>query len=426
MKTMSTVSQKSQVYKAFIQKLNFDEEIVKILCLSTYPVEEPMHGGQHRLRNIIDLLAEVGHEVYSVGVLGSPTYPSSPYFLEYPGRETLSSMVEYLDLMEDFAISELFSKNDTFFKRLANLIPKTPDVIYCEQPWLFSFAKKYAQKFSHTPPSLIYGSANIEHNLKYGIINSYFGEDRAIYCSEMVRNCEVYASKNADLVFSVSKSDIIWLSEFSKREPILAPNGVIDRIAGMTDIMAANTITQGRQFALYCASAHPPNMDGFFEMFGYGVGCFPPNSLMVVAGGAGQNILHDPKFAHVGGMHKVYADAGRVSESVLRGLLATAHQIVLPITYGGGTNLKAAEAIWAGCHVVATTKAMQGFEEFSNVRGMVISDSPEGFCAAIRENFLRPRMHLSTEERDARRGVLWEKALASLVGSIGGGGSRYD
>ncbi len=392
---------------------------MKIVCLSTYPIESPRHGGQHRLHNIIELLKQAGHDVYSAGVCGSPVYPPSPYFAKFPGKEVMEGYSSQVSLMEDVIIGDIFEKSEKYFNNLANLIPKNPDVIICEQPWLFGFALRYKAMHRKKNIKIVYGSQNIEHKLKFEMVNYHFGEKIAQESRDKVLACEVRAIEQSDRTVCVSVEDAHWAADYADKPPIIAPNGVIDRVAGMEDVAKANNITGARKFALYCASAHPPNMDGFFDMFGYGVGCFPPDARMVVAGGAGHHILHDPKYAQVGGIHKIYVNAGEVSESILRGLLATAHQIVLPITHGGGTNLKAAEAIWAGCHVVTTATAMRGFEQFVSAEGITVADDSASFCAAIRDAFLKPRLHLSQAEREERQVVLWNSVLADLVRHVG-------
>ncbi len=391
---------------------------MKILCLSTYPVDQPRHGGQHRLFNIIAVLRDAGHEVYSAGVLGSPSYPPSRYFVPYPGNEVLGKLIANTSLMEDWAVGALFQDNRAYFESLAKLIPVKPDLIYCEQPWMFGFAQQFNKKMCGGKAILIYGSANVESTLKRGIVEYHFGSMAAEKCAELVRAVEINAIQNAVQTFCVSDHDMVWTSEFAPRQPILAPNGVIDRIAGLDDIAKANAITQGAKFALYCASAHPPNIDGFFDVFGYGVGCFPPTAKMVVAGGAGGHILNDFKFAKLASRRDFYVDAGEVTEQVLRGLLATAHQIVLPITHGGGTNLKSAEAIWSGQHVVATSKAMRGFELFARDVGISVADDPSAFCKAVRDTFMRPNLALKPADREKRKVVLWEHSLKNFVDSI--------
>jgi hypothetical protein len=391
---------------------------VKILCLSTYPVEEPRHGGQHRLANVIAAFRRNGHEVRSAGVIGSPAYKLSRYFVDYPGNDALSRVIKNLPLMEDLAISRLFVDDARYFKSLAEKIDYAPDIIYVEQPWLSAFGKKFNEQYCSGRSILCYGSANIEHLLKYQIIKHYFGEEQAVAAREDVLACEVDAITSASHIFCVSKNDLDWTAKYVTRPPILAANGVIDRQANPDDVVAANQITQGQKFALYCASAHPPNITGFFDMFGYGAGCVPPDARLVVAGSAGSNLAHDDRMRLTGSLQRQYIDAGEVSEEVLRGLLATAHQIILPITVGGGTNLKSAEALWSGQHVVGTTTAMRGFEQFIGAPGVAVADDGRAFCNAIRQAFMEPKLSLSAEERDRRRSVLWENTLWAMTEAV--------
>lgn len=391
---------------------------MKILCLSTHPIEDPMHGGQHRLHNIVAGLRSRGHEVCSAGVLASPTYPPSPFFVPGPEPVALAAVLDHYGLMEDWVISKIFSNDKAAFLALAGKIKMRPDVIFIEQPWLFRFAERFNREINYGRARLIYGSENIEHHLKGAILERYYGSHHVAECRDRISECEIHAIRHSDITFCVSQSDVEWTREHAARPPILAANGVIDRRASMADIAAANKITQGRKFALYCASAHPPNMEGFFDIFGDGAGCIPPDARMVVAGGAGRSIADDPRLARTGSLQRQFVDAGMVSESVLRGLLATAHVMVLPITSGGGTNLKTAEALWSGRHVVATPTAMRGFEAFSNAPGVQVTDASADFLNAVRTAFLKPNLQITIHERERRSVVLWENTLAAMMDTI--------
>lgn len=395
------------------------EHQVKILCLSTYPVDEPRHGGQHRLGSIIAAFRGHGHDVYLAGVLGSPSYKKTENFLNYPGHEALSRIVDDPSFMEDWAIGELFEKEKKYSSALFEEINFHPDLIFVEQPWLSGFAHLFNEKKCRNKAAICYGSQNIEHKLKFEIVKIYRGESQAVEARDKVLACELRAIRSAAQVFCVSQDDLDWTAHYASRPPVLAANGVIDRRVSMADIVAANEITQGKKFALYCASAHPPNIAGFFDMFGNGAGCFPPDARMVVAGGAGVFLADDERLKRTGSLQQQYVDAGEVSEHILRGLLATAHLIILPITSGGGTNLKSAEALWSGRHVVGTTLAMRGFERFSNSRGVAVADDPPAFCNAIRHAFLAPALSLGVEERANRSTVLWQNTLSSMVDIVG-------
>lgn len=391
---------------------------MRILTLSTYPIETPTHGGQHRLSNIVRLLRAAGHDVKSAGVAGHADYNKSPLFLKYPGDAALEEFLERTALMEDWAISQLMVKSQARFRALAKLIDCSPHLILVEQPWLFNFARAYNAVHNGGRAQLFYSAQNIESALKYEIVRRSFGVHDAALDRDRVLDCERHAIRLADRVFGVSEGDLAWMAPYAKAPPILTANGVADGIASFEDIYSANALTGAKPFALFCASAHPPNIEGFFDIFGTGVGCFPPGAKLVVAGGAGEAIRNNPAFARTGGVADVLMDAGTVSDELLRGLIATAHMILLPITHGGGTNLKSAEAVWSGRHVVATSSAMRGFEQFANGRGIAITNDGPGFAREIRLAFAQPRLELTVEERDQRRVVLWENTLLGLIDEV--------
>lgn len=391
---------------------------MNILCLSSYPADEPRHGGQHRLHNIIEAFRSKGHEVCSAGVLGSSAYPPSPHYVRYPGNDVISRMLKNHSLMEDWAISALFGEDNDYSRSLMAKIPMTPDAIYVEQPWLFSFAEVFNAMRCDGRAPIYYGSANIEHRLKRDILGRVHDEPHLSDAVNKVLICETHAMMRAARTFCVSKDDAAWMQDYTTKQPILAPNSVVDRVPYLADVVEANQISQSRKFALYCASGHPPNIEGFFDMFANGVGCIPPEARLIVAGSAGGTIAQDPRFSRLGSLHRQFINAKEVPESTLRGLLATAHMIILPITMGGGTNLKSAEAIWAGKHIVATTKAMRGFERFIRGQGISVADDSASFCNAILHAFAKPNLTLSAQERVAREVVLWKHSLKDLVATV--------
>ena len=262
--------------------------------------------------------------------------------------------------MEDWAISQWAVKDAAAYRSLSRLINKRTDAIVCEQPWLFAFAKKFRADARRPKIRLVYGSQNVESELKRQIIEAYYGPSYAAECEALVLEAEMDAISSAELISTVSEADARWTKPHTGVPIVVAPNGVSPNRASIHDVLEANPIAGHRKFALYVASGHPPNVFGFYDLFGDGVGCIAPDERLVVAGGAGQSIRNDEKFAKVAGLGRCFIDAGMVSDAQLRGLLQSAHCIFLPMTSGGGTNLKTAEALWSGRPVIATALAMRG------------------------------------------------------------------
>ncbi len=148
---------------------------MRVLTLSTYPVAVPRHGGQHRLHHIVEAFKAAGDLTESVGILGSQEYPAENGFLGCPSPEQLRRHIKNPHLMEDWAIGRLASDDAGVFAELCNQIVAVPDVIHIEQPWLFAFAQRYAREVGQGKVKLIYGSANVEHELKHRIVEALLG-----------------------------------------------------------------------------------------------------------------------------------------------------------------------------------------------------------------------------------------------------------
>ena len=386
---------------------------MNILILCTYPINSPRHGGQLRVRNITDSYRAAGHHVEVAGVLGGESYEKEVGFVPFPGITAISNALEHYFLMEDVAIGALFNSGANY-QNLANSIKTTPDLIQVEHPWLFGFAQKlHKEKFSSA--KIVYSSHNIEHHLKYEIIATHSGIEAAELASSRVKELELEAIHGADAITCVSETDLTWVKEQTTKPVVLAPNGVKPWNTTEEGRNAALNITKGHPYVLYCASAHPPNITGFFDVFGNGFGSLKPDERLVVAGSASWSIAGDPRIHQSSKLAEKFVIAGVVDEPCLHGLLDAAHCIVLPITQGGGTNLKTAEALWAGKHIVATHTAMRGFEHFIDSSGVTVADDACAFKRALRSSMASPPLALQPDEIDARRSVLWENCLAPML-----------
>ncbi len=388
---------------------------MKILVLCTFPVDNPIHGGQHRVYNVVKVFEQAGHDVQLAGVLGSLDYLQSSGFVSYPDMKDMQELIANPFLMDDWAISELFSSNDNYYLSLVKKITLPIDLIYLEGPWLFKFAERMVAERGLNIP-IIYSQANFESVLKYDILRKYYDEEVSIDGGKRVLETEVHALNHATWVMALSAADKLWAAERTNRPITLATTGVAERLSDATGRAAAAQLVGSHKYVLFCGSAHPPNVFGFYEYFSSGLGFLSPDERMVVVGDAGSAIQQSEHFSKVPGLDRAFINAGRVPENTLQAIIENAHVIILPITQGGGgANLKTAEAIVSNKYVVATTTAMRGFEEFSNISGLYIKNDPTDFRNAIRICMDSPSNVIKEEEMAFRRKLLWESTLAPLA-----------
>lgn len=390
---------------------------MNILVFCTYPISNPRHGGQLRVRNIVDRYRAQGHRVQVVGILGSESYEQEPGFINFPGVVQLSKFINNSFLMEDYALGRWISNDSGASQQLASMIEIKPDLVQVEHPWLFEFAHCYVKEnFPKVP--IVYSAHNIEWLLKQEMLLSYYPDTIALKYGQLIKDVELDAISSSDAIICVSQNDAKWIRSHTKKSVVIAPNGVKPWRTTLAGVNEAKTITGDCSYALYCASAHPPNMTGFFTMLGGGFGSLKPDEKLVIAGGASISITGDVRIHKSAKLAEKVVAAGIVSQSCLEGLLDDAHCIVLPLTQGGGTNLKTAEALLAGKYIVATSIAMRGFEQFIGAKGIYLADDPGVYKRALRNAMESPPLVLSKEEARERYCVVWDRCLEPLTDFI--------
>ena len=385
---------------------------MRILMIAPYPFETPIHGGQLRTANIAKVYRDAGFDVDAIGT--SYNYRTTENFIGNIPSEIVAKYALGCPALDDYGVGQACCREDDLFNKLAEKVKTKPDVIHVVQPWLFDFADRLRREKFHSQIPIVYGSQNVEFELKKNILESYYKFERTGEAIQAVRKTELDAISRSDGVICVSADDEKKIAEYNKAPVIVAPNGVSAWHSQRDEIENIRRKMKGNKFALFCGSAHPPNLTGFFDMLDGGLGSLDTGQKIIVVGGIGQMIEHDPRLMTSAKLRERTEILGVIDEGLLHALLDLAQCIILPITQGGGTNLKTAEALWAGHHIVATTVAMRGFEQFMQQRGVEIADESGAFKRAIRKAMEAEPLQLNDDERKARREVLWESYLKGL------------
>jgi hypothetical protein len=106
-------------------------------------------------------------------------------------------------------------------------------------------------------------------------------------------------------------------------------------------------------------------------------------------------------------------------------LLALAACIVLPITFGGGSNIKTAEALFSGRPVIGTTHSLRGYDFARRLPHVYCTDEPNEFRrltrAAIDDRLPPPA---TPDDPALRASVLWKNTLAGVPQALAALGLR--
>jgi glycosyltransferase involved in cell wall biosynthesis len=381
---------------------------LRVLVLSQYPIKTPMHGGQVRLRAVTDALRRCGCEVETIGIFPDFAFPPE----QRGSLDVVIASNAFNDayfaepLFGDLAITSfLLSRpalRDMAFSRIASF---SPDVIWLEHPFLYPLVEE-ARTYGITT-KLVYSSANDESALKRILVALDTGPGSTDHSLiDEVAAIEEACIAGADYVVCINDEEAAALRAKGVRAAHLPATSPLDFEAAV----AGGRRSPGRRtprYAIYAASSYWLNVDGYFEVFGEGLGFLGPDERLMVVGSGCDAIWKDRRFER----RRTISE----SRSLLRGFLPEdklveaylgAEAIVIPILRGAGSNLKTADALAAGRPVISTPKGLAGYRSLlGDALGNGVYEAPtvlefkQLVRAALRQELKSPPAALSRQFR---------------------------
>lgn len=396
----------------------------KVLLVATYPIEEAMHGGQKRARAMFDYYQTIFNEVRFIAVYRpSQAVQGGSNDIPIEDKDTVKRM-DKQPYLEDMIIGEAVWADESIRQRLTQAIEEfRPDVIQVEQPYPFIGLQKIIQNLQFSP-KLVCSSHNVEHQMKRDIYRSLGvkGDQLKRYVSN-VKALETDLAQQADLTIVVSPADARELSDMGARRVVVAPNG----INRQTSTLAARQHwqkfkkSQGyKQLITFVGSAHPPNLIGFQTAVGTDLSFLPDAVRLMLAGGISQYM--QTEFSQKSPTYRSFwsraEPLGRLSDDNLAGLIDETDVILLPITSGGGSNLKTAEAILSGKKVVATQYAFRSYERYAELPNIYIVDDPKQFNHEVVRALAEPVHPRTPSQQKLAEQVEWRYCLQPVKSKI--------
>lgn len=389
----------------------------RILVLGSYPAVNPRHGGQVRLSQVALAYAARGFEVrqasffpahafYTDSRMGPADVPL-PVPTLHTWRGAPNAWVEDLVSGEVAAARE---RDVQALERYAGAV----DVVHLEQPWLLPLVEKLRERGRLGAFRLVYGSQNIEHELKRAILrHNRVAQEEDIAAAVLA--LEQRCAQQASLVAAVTAEDAAVLSRWTQAPVVLAPNGIAPWTSEPARRQRWAARLGGDPFALYVGSAHPPNIQGFCACFGESLAALSPVHRVVIAGHVSEFIPRTPWFEAWKTLNaRRTVPIGVLAQEDLSAVRDLAHAFILPVTAGGGSNLKTAEALYSGRHVIASPLAMRGFEAFTDLPGLRVAGPGREFASAVAAALDEPALRGDDGARERRESLTWRSTLRAL------------
>lgn len=393
----------------------------RVLVLGSYPITQPRHGGQIRLAQIVAAYGAQGMAVRNANFFpANATYlsaPRGPADAALPAHRLQHWRGQAAPFIEDLASGEFVAADEARLERLERYAGAC-DVVHVEQPWLLPVALRLRERGRVGRFRLVYGSQNIEYRLKRAIFEQYQVQG-AEPLLQAIEALEQACARASDLVAAVTAEDAAVLRGWTDSPVVVAANGIAPWRSQPADLARWRKRLGPRPFALYVASAHPPNVAGFCQSFGACLAALAPDQRLVLAGSVTEHLVASPWYQAWAPLNRRRVVAvGPVTDRDLSALRDLAHTFVLPMTSGEGSNLKSAEALHSGRWVVATPHAMRGFERFAQAARVRVCEPGAAFGQAVSQTLSQPVPPLGPEDEAMRGQLTWAHTLEGLCQAL--------
>ncbi|MFJ2339044.1 glycosyltransferase [Pseudomonas protegens] len=356
----------------------------RALQVCYYPIRNPIAGGQIRATQLANLIEGMGYKREFMGI-----YPHrvDGWVSDFPIGQVANDWV--FSVPHDFEMrltDAVIADIDFYNKILKQASAYDPDLLWLEHPFLWPIFKTWACS-RHDRMKVVYSSHNVEWAMKEQLLKRHEVFDN--YCVQRIYTTERDLLLSAHGVLCCSEDDQKTYAYHGRKDALVIPNGsscpeISEENLGEPSLMGGLDISEGKVVLVFISSYHEPNWFGLRDLvLSHMVsGGLLENSLLILMGDICR--LYEDWCASTGhrisGVHCV----GRVTDEEKSSYFKIADIAVLPITDGGGTNLKTAEALLSCRAVAATSIAFRGFERHMTLPGVFCSPV-EGFASALFE-----------------------------------------
>jgi hypothetical protein len=396
---------------------------MKILSLGTYPIAAPVHGGQRRVSNLgryyrTNRKSFRYASVYMPGAYGGSTVTPDDIAYASPG-----GMFSEIPFIDDLGSGVFAAQNETPFNHFKRIVEEfQPDVLQLEQPFMWPVVERLKRTGYLDRVALVYSSHNHESPLKRSILeNAGIAADKVKRAVSAVEAVEREVVDAADLIVAVSQAEATYYQSLSPRASVLTIRNGTDRPGRSRSPHEGKELPVG-EYLVFVGSAYPPNVTGFTNLvLGESLYGMPPKKLLAVCGGAADGIFASHEYLpHASSYGDRVHFFSRPADQELHWIQERSKGTILPITSGGGSNLKTAEALCGGKWVIATPLALRSFEDFENEKGVLVARTSKQFRDAMLDVIYGPPLELSQEQLQKRHALYWDNLLeeSGLIAAI--------
>lgn len=388
---------------------------MSVVQLANFPLREIVTGGQIRVDRLGRLIDRLGGDRRPLCVTPHrDDVGADDIALDTDADRWVMADPQAFELRLADAVQRDPALRDRLAARLHML---APDVLWCEQPFLWPLVAPLAEDRAIR---VVYSGHNVEWRARRDLL-ARLGRTAPAVVEQLARMERALIAR-ADLVIACCEADAAGYAAMGATAIVHVPNGADPPVveddsdaAPMARLRAR--LDPARPVLAFIGAHYQPNWIGLRDLV---VTAMRPGGPL-----AGFQLLI------MGEVCRLYADwlrqtgfampdihaLGRVDAATRSAAFRIADGVVLPLTTGGGTNLKTAEALLGPSEVVGTPIAFRGHEERTGAPG-VHCVPPDAFAALLAALDLSDREAIRARAAARRPQVAacsWDAVLAAAA-----------
>ena len=358
--------------------LDYSKNGLKVLQITNYKIEDYNQGGKIRSYEIKNSLLKSGYDVKTLSFGLGDLDQLNDCHLEVDKSSFFTKVKD--GTIADWAICDYIIEKEILWLKLKKLTKKfNPDILLLEQPFLWPIMKKLLESGFIDERCLIVNSThNIEFQLKRCIYNDVFKGTLAQKYTSIVRAIEEDLTMHSDLTLCVSANDYEYFKNINKNSnTFIFPNGT-RKCTNFNSKIWIKKFNGTKNNWIFVASWHQPNIEGIRRLIDAGLESLDSKQTKLWVLGS---VIHPiSKFIKDhSNKNSVVQLVGECSSEEIAGAIESATGIILPIWEGGGSNLKTAQALVSGKHILSTNYAFRGYEDFASTGSLLLTDDAKKF-----------------------------------------------
>jgi glycosyltransferase involved in cell wall biosynthesis len=362
-----------------------------VLALNDYDPFETVGGGATRLQGIYSAIAEWSHIVVIcfskdstievVKISAGISCIRIPKTIEHIEEESFFNSQSHISANDIVAFRQV--GNNPILNSVYDTLRKEARIVICDHPYMVSLPNRFGDRF-------VYSSQNFEYGLKESLFEFHPNKQELL---DDVRRAEHLCVATSATIVAVSSEDAnsFTLGKNAVAPIIVIPNGAaIPELPTKEDLSAVKSKI-GVRSAVFLGSAHMPNIDSVNFIVG---------SLAIEC--------KDVEFHIIGSVcqtlpKKLPANVfvwGELSGKMKSAVLLRCGIAINPMFSGSGSNIKLADFLANGLHVISTKYGVRGYP--AHINPHVTISERESFAKTLRNMLNVPNLNHETFRSDRR------------------------